>query len=92
MGIPFFLEAGVEDELADVFNYLIVLELEHAHFSEKETHIQEYYACEKAEYTYSNMVSERIHLPKITVNFYNWFQISFIGSLISQFLTIRTPL
>jgi len=90
MGIPFFLKAGVQYQLAYIFNHLLVVEIKHADFGQKETHIQEYNPGEEAEYSCDDLVSERIHPGKITVIFYNWFQISFIGSLILQFLTIRT--
>jgi hypothetical protein len=67
--VALFLHSGVNNKVTDILDHLLVLEVQHAHFSQKETHIQEYKPCGKAEYPYDGLVSERLHVRKITLNF-----------------------
>lgn len=82
MGIALFFKAAVENQVADVFNHPPVLEVQHADFCQKETHVQEYNPCKEAERPCDGLVSENLHPGKNTLNFSNWFQIPVIGALI----------
>ena len=76
MGIAFFFESPVENQLDDILDHLLVSDVKHADLRQKETHIKKDDRCKQGEEPGAGFVPEHNHRGKLTAFFLIDFKIA----------------
>ncbi|SRR5690606_4476351 len=91
VAVAFFFKTSIDDQVTDIFDHLLVLDVEHTDLGQKKAHIQEYDSREEAERPDYRLDSKEGHAQKYGISPILLQNAVIAGAKISDFSDRRRP-